>query len=137
MPTNETLTNAKIPIDDRGFSMSAYLKLYAAVVPAFFAIDMLWLGVIANDFYRRRLHHRTQPFPRLIALSGPTDRALSRSSRLASKVPYGRQFAATTDVCRPACRRSVRYLAVDVLAFGPRQFRRPAPLDGTSFRRPV
>jgi uncharacterized membrane protein len=57
MPTNENLTNAKIPIDDRGFSMSAYLKLYAAVVPAFFAIDMLWLGVIADDFYRRRLGH--------------------------------------------------------------------------------
>ncbi|MBT8330932.1 MAG: DUF2177 family protein, partial [Deltaproteobacteria bacterium] len=29
-----------------------YLKLYALTVPIFFIIDMLWLGVIAKEFYR-------------------------------------------------------------------------------------
>lgn len=32
-----------------------YLKLYALTVPVFFAIDMVWLGVIARGFYRRQL----------------------------------------------------------------------------------
>ncbi len=32
-----------------------YLKLYALTVPVFFIIDILWLGVIAKDFYRRHL----------------------------------------------------------------------------------
>jgi uncharacterized membrane protein len=36
-------------------SISFYLKLYALTVPVFFAIDMLWLGVIAKGFYRRKL----------------------------------------------------------------------------------
>ncbi len=34
---------------------SYYLKLYLLTVPVFFAIDMLWLGVIARGFYRRNL----------------------------------------------------------------------------------
>lgn len=32
-----------------------YLKLYALTVPLFFVIDLLWLGVIAKGFYRRKL----------------------------------------------------------------------------------
>ena len=32
-----------------------YLKLYALTVPIFFIIDILWLGVIAREFYRRNL----------------------------------------------------------------------------------
>ena len=38
--------------------MSTYLfyaKLYALTVPVFFAIDMVWLGVVARTFYRSRL----------------------------------------------------------------------------------
>jgi len=31
------------------------LKLYAAMLVAFFAIDMVWLGLVARHFYRRHL----------------------------------------------------------------------------------
>ena len=36
-------------------TFSFYLKLYALTVPVFFIIDILWLGVIAKGFYRRKL----------------------------------------------------------------------------------
>jgi uncharacterized membrane protein len=36
-------------------NFSFYLKLYALTVPVFFVIDMLWLGVVARGFYRRKL----------------------------------------------------------------------------------
>ena len=36
-------------------NFSLYLKLYALTVPVFFIIDILWLGVIARGFYRRKL----------------------------------------------------------------------------------
>jgi uncharacterized membrane protein len=32
-----------------------YLKLYALTVPVFFAIDILWLGIVAKKFYRKNL----------------------------------------------------------------------------------
>ena len=32
-----------------------WLKVYAVSTVAFFAIDMLWLGVLARGFYRRQL----------------------------------------------------------------------------------
>ncbi len=32
-----------------------YIYLYLLTVPIFFIIDMLWLGVIAKDFYRTKL----------------------------------------------------------------------------------
>jgi len=32
-----------------------YLKLYLLTVPVFFAIDMVWLGLVAKTFYRNRL----------------------------------------------------------------------------------
>ena len=38
-------------------NISQFFTLYAISVPIFFAIDMLWLGVIASDFYRTRLAH--------------------------------------------------------------------------------
>lgn len=32
-----------------------FIKLYAIAVPVFFALDLLWLGVIAKPFYFRHL----------------------------------------------------------------------------------
>ncbi len=32
-----------------------YIYLYVLTIPAFFLIDMLWLGVIAKDFYQEKL----------------------------------------------------------------------------------
>lgn len=32
-----------------------FFKLYAIALPVFFAIDMLWLGIIAKDFYRAQI----------------------------------------------------------------------------------
>jgi uncharacterized membrane protein len=32
-----------------------YLKLYLVTIPIFFAIDLLWLGVLAKEFYRSQL----------------------------------------------------------------------------------
>lgn len=36
---------------------SQYLVLYAISVPVFFAIDMVWLGFVAKDFYRAQIGH--------------------------------------------------------------------------------
>jgi uncharacterized membrane protein len=36
-------------------SLIFYLKLYALTVPIFFIIDIIWLGVVAREFYRHRL----------------------------------------------------------------------------------
>ncbi|MBW2451794.1 MAG: DUF2177 family protein [Deltaproteobacteria bacterium] len=38
-----------------------YLKLYVLTVPIFFAIDLLWLGVIAKDLYQKNLQHLLSP----------------------------------------------------------------------------
>lgn len=38
-------------------SLSTFLSLYAISVPIFFVVDMLWLGVIARDFYQSRIGH--------------------------------------------------------------------------------
>lgn len=35
--------------------MTNYLKLFLVTLVAFFAIDMLWLGLIARSFYRKHL----------------------------------------------------------------------------------
>lgn len=32
-----------------------FIKLYAIALPVFFAIDMIWLGLIAKNFYRGQL----------------------------------------------------------------------------------
>ena len=40
-----------------------YLKLYLCMLLAFFAIDMVWLGLVARDFYQKHLGYllRTNP----------------------------------------------------------------------------
>ncbi len=38
-----------------------YLKLYLLTIPLFFAIDLLWLGVIAKDLYQKNLAHLLSP----------------------------------------------------------------------------
>jgi uncharacterized membrane protein len=35
--------------------MAYYLKLYFATLTVFFAVDMLWLGLIARAFYKKHL----------------------------------------------------------------------------------
>ena len=32
-----------------------YIKLYAIALPVFFVIDMVWLGLVAKDFYRGQI----------------------------------------------------------------------------------
>ena len=32
-----------------------FIKLYAIALPVFFAIDMLWLGLVAKNFYRNQI----------------------------------------------------------------------------------
>lgn len=32
-----------------------FIKLYLIALPVFFAIDMIWLGVIAKTFYRTQI----------------------------------------------------------------------------------
>lgn len=43
--------------------MANYLKLYLISLLAFFAIDMLWLGLVARTFYRRHLGFLMAPSP--------------------------------------------------------------------------
>jgi uncharacterized membrane protein len=38
-------------------SLTQYLLAYAISVPVFFAIDMVWLGVVARGFYQSQLGH--------------------------------------------------------------------------------
>ena len=38
-------------------SLMQFVTLYAVSVPVFFIIDMVWLGVVARDFYATRLGH--------------------------------------------------------------------------------
>lgn len=40
---------------------SYYLKLYLLTIPVFFAIDLLWLGVVAKNFYQNNLAHLLSP----------------------------------------------------------------------------
>ena len=40
---------------------SYYLKLYLLTIPVFFAIDLLWLGVVAKNFYQNNLSHLLSP----------------------------------------------------------------------------
>jgi uncharacterized membrane protein len=41
--------------------MVYYLKLYAVTLVAFFAIDMVWLGLVANGFYKKYLGFLMSP----------------------------------------------------------------------------
>jgi len=47
--------------------MAYYLKLYIATLIAFFAIDMLWLGLVARAFYRKHLGFLLAPHPNWLA----------------------------------------------------------------------
>ncbi len=40
-----------------------YLKLYLATLVAFFAIDMVWLGLVARTFYKKHLGFLMAPSP--------------------------------------------------------------------------
>ncbi|MCU0581715.1 MAG: DUF2177 family protein [Syntrophales bacterium] len=41
--------------------MMKLVYIYLLTVPVFFAIDMLWLGVVAKGFYRDNLGHLLRP----------------------------------------------------------------------------
>jgi uncharacterized membrane protein len=41
--------------------MAYYLKLYFATLAVFFAVDMLWLGVISRAFYKKHLGYLMTP----------------------------------------------------------------------------
>lgn len=43
--------------------MAYYIKLYLATLIAFFAIDMIWLGLVARTFYRKHLGYIMAPSP--------------------------------------------------------------------------
>ncbi|MEI6510433.1 MAG: DUF2177 family protein [Candidatus Uhrbacteria bacterium] len=38
-----------------------FLKIYSIAVSVFFAMDMLWLGVVSKDFYRARIGALMKP----------------------------------------------------------------------------
>jgi uncharacterized membrane protein len=38
-----------------------FLRMYAAGVVTCFAMDVVWLGVVANGFYRRQIGHLMRP----------------------------------------------------------------------------
>jgi uncharacterized membrane protein len=38
-----------------------FLKLYAIALPVFFAIDMIWLGLVAKNFYRAQIGTLMKP----------------------------------------------------------------------------
>ena len=42
-------------------NLSFYLKLYALTVPVFFVIDLIWLGLVAKNFYRNNLKSIISP----------------------------------------------------------------------------
>jgi len=44
-----------------------YVKLYFATLIAFFAIDMVWLGLVARTFYRKYLGFLMAPKPNWLA----------------------------------------------------------------------
>jgi len=38
-----------------------FIKLYAIALPVFFAIDMVWLGLVAKDFYKKQIGFIMKP----------------------------------------------------------------------------
>ena len=38
-----------------------FIKLYFIALPVFFAIDLVWLGVVAKNFYQQQLGHLMTP----------------------------------------------------------------------------
>ena len=47
--------------------MVYYVKLYLATLIAFFAVDLLWLGLVARTFYRQQLGFLMAPRPNWFA----------------------------------------------------------------------
>lgn len=43
---------------------AGFAKLYLATTPILFAIDLLWLGLVAKGFYRARMGELMRPDPR-------------------------------------------------------------------------
>lgn len=41
--------------------LNFYVKLYLLTIPVFFAIDLLWLGVVAKNLYQNNLSHLLSP----------------------------------------------------------------------------
>lgn len=41
--------------------MIQYIYLYVLTIPVFFAIDLLWLGIVAKNFYQSQLAHLLGP----------------------------------------------------------------------------
>lgn len=41
--------------------MIQYIKLYFVTLVIFFAVDMLWLGLVAKDFYKKHLGYLMSP----------------------------------------------------------------------------
>ena len=46
---------------------AGFAKLYAVTAPILFAIDLVWLGLVANQFYRAQLGDLMRPDPRWAA----------------------------------------------------------------------
>ena len=47
--------------------MTTFIKTYLVALPVFFAIDMVWLGLVAKGLYRKHLGHLLRPRPRWAA----------------------------------------------------------------------
>jgi uncharacterized membrane protein len=47
--------------------MAYYLKLYFATLVVFFAIDLVWLGLVARTFYKKYLGYLMAPNPNWLA----------------------------------------------------------------------
>ena len=48
-------------------SLVDFIKVYLVALPIFFAIDMIWLGLVAKSFYRKHLGSMMRPRPNWIA----------------------------------------------------------------------
>ncbi|MCU0871552.1 MAG: DUF2177 family protein [Pirellulaceae bacterium] len=53
--------NARLEFEAK--MLTYYLKLYFCTLLAFFAIDMVWLGLIARGFYQKQLGYLLRPDP--------------------------------------------------------------------------
>ena len=57
------------------------LKLYLLTIPIFFALDLVWLGLIANNLYQKNLAQLLSPLINWKATLAPISACLSRRSR--------------------------------------------------------
>ena len=44
-----------------------YIRLYILTLPIFFGVDLIWLGIIAKDFYQKHLGFLLRPSPNWLA----------------------------------------------------------------------